>query len=100
LAVEAAEGTDLTIRRAGAMVAGTVVVKASRNHQDPRFDIPAIGPETIAVMRAAAARVIGIDAHRTLLIHRDRMIADADAAGITIVAADAPPLGSPVHAHS
>ncbi len=100
LAVEAAEGTDATIRRAGAMVPGTVVVKVSRNNQDPRFDIPTIGPETIAVMREAAARVIGIDARRTLLLHRDRMIADADAARITIVAADAPPLGSPVHAHS
>lgn len=100
LAVEAAEGTDATIRRAGSMVPGGVVVKASRNNQDPRFDIPAIGPETIAVMREAAARVIGIDARRTLLLHRDRMIADANAAGMTIVAADAPPLGSPVHAHS
>ncbi len=100
LAVEAAEGTDATIRRAGAMVPGGVVVKVSRNNQDPRFDIPAIGPETIAVMREAAARVIGIDARRTLLLHRDRMIADANLAGITIVAADAPPLGSPVHAHS
>jgi len=100
LAVEAAEGTDATIRRAGAMVPGTVVVKVSRDNQDPRFDIPTIGPETITVMREAAARVIGIDARRTLLLHRDRMIADADAAGITIVAADAPPLGSPVHAHS
>jgi hypothetical protein len=48
-------------------------------------------------MRDAAARVLGIDAHRTLVLQRDRMIAEADAAGITIVAADAPPLGTPVH---
>ncbi len=100
LAVEAAEGTDLTIRRAGAIAAGTVVVKVSRNYQDPRFDIPAVGPDTIATMREASARVLGIDAHRTLIIHRDRMIADADAAGITVVAADAPRLGTPVHEHS
>ncbi len=100
LAVEAAEGTDLTIRRAGAIAAGTVVVKVSRNYQDPRFDIPAVGPGTIATMREASARVLGIDAHRTLIIHRDRMIADADAAGITVVAADAPRLGTPVHEHS
>lgn len=99
LAVEAAEGTDLTIQRAGAIAAGAVVVKVSRNHQDPRFDIPAIGPGTIATMREASARVLGIDAHRTLIIHRDRMIADADAAGITVVAADAPRLGTPVDEH-
>jgi hypothetical protein len=97
LAVEAAEGTDATIRRAGAMAAETVIVKASRNNQDPRFDIPVVGPDTIDAMRDVAARVLGIDAHRTLLLHRDRMIAEADAAGITIVAADAPPLGTPVH---
>ncbi|MDR7419940.1 MAG: UDP-2,3-diacylglucosamine diphosphatase LpxI [Armatimonadota bacterium] len=98
LAVEAAEGTDATIRRGGAMVREAVVVKASRNHQDPRFDIPAIGPETVAAMRDVAARVLGIDARRTVLLDRDRMLADADAAGITIVAADVPPLGHPVHA--
>jgi hypothetical protein len=100
LAVEAAEGTDVTIRRGGALAADTVVVKASRNNQDPRFDIPAVGPETIAVMREARARVLGIDAHRTLLLDRQRMIAEADAAGITVVSADAPPLGRPVYAHT
>jgi DUF1009 family protein len=98
LAVEAAEGTDATIRRGGGMVRDAVVVKASRNHQDPRFDIPAVGPGTVAAMRDVAARVLGIDAHRTVLLDRDRMLADADVAGITIVAADAPPLGRPVHA--
>lgn len=96
LAVEAAEGTDLTIRRGGAMAQGVVVVKASRNNQDPRFDIPAVGPETVAVMREAGASALGIDARRTLLLHRERLIASADQAGITIVAADAPPLGTPV----
>lgn len=99
LAVEAAEGTDLTIRRAGAIASETVVVKVSRNDQDPRFDIPAVGPDTITTMRGASARVLGIDAQRTLIIHKDRMIADADAAGITVAAADAPRLGTPVHEH-
>lgn len=97
LAVEAAEGTDATIRRGGAMASDSVIVKASRNNQDPRFDIPTVGPDTIEAMRDAGARVLGIDAHRTLVLHQDRMIAEADAAGITIVAADAPPLGTPVH---
>lgn len=95
LAVEAAEGTDATIRRAGTLARDAVVVKVSRTRQDPRFDIPAVGPDTIAAMREASARVLGIDARRTLLLARDRMIADADAAGIAVVAADAPPLGQP-----
>lgn len=99
LAVEAAEGTDATIRRGGAMAPETVVVKVSRNHQDPRFDIPAVGPETITAMREAGAVALGIDGRRTLLLHRDRVIAEADAAGITVVAADVPPLGTPVHDH-
>jgi DUF1009 family protein len=100
LAVEAAEGTDATIRRGGAMVPDVVVVKVSRNYQDPRFDIPTVGPETIAAMREVSARVLGIDARRTVLLDRGRMIAEAEAAGITVVAADAPPLGNPVHAPS
>jgi hypothetical protein len=96
LAVEAAEGTDATIRRAGAMAPQAVVVKVSRNRQDPRFDIPAVGPDTIAVMREVAARVLCVDARRTLLLDRARMLAAADEAGIAVVALDAPPLGTPV----
>lgn len=96
LAVEAAEGTDATIRRGGSMVPETVVVKVSRPNQDPRFDIPAVGPETIAAMCEVGARALGIDGRRTLLLHRDRVIAEADAADITLVAADLPPLGTPV----
>lgn len=97
LAVEAAEGTDATILRGGAMTPGAVIVKVSRNHQDPRFDIPAVGPDTIAVMREVAASALCVDARRTLLLHRERLIHDADEAGIAVVAADAPPLGTPVH---
>jgi hypothetical protein len=80
------------------MVQGVVVVKVSRRLQDPRFDIPAIGPETIASMREIGARALGIDGRRTLIVHRERVIVEADAAGITIVAADTPPLGAPVDA--
>ena len=98
LAVEAAEGTDATIRRGGAMTPGVVVVKVSRRLQDPRFDIPTIGPETIAAMREAGARALGIDGRRTLVIDRDRLVAEADAAGMTITAADTPSLGTPVDA--
>src|SRR3972149_2308792 len=52
LAVEAAEGTDATIRRGGAMTPAAVVVKVSRPRQDPRFDVPTVGPETIESMEA------------------------------------------------
>lgn len=100
LAVEAAEGTDATIRRGGSMAPETVVVKVSRRNQDPRFDIPAVGPETITAMRQAGARALGIDGRRTLLLDRDRVLAEADAAGITVVAADLPPLGTPVRGHT
>jgi DUF1009 family protein len=98
LAVEAAEGTDATIRRAGAILTGGVVVKVSRRLQDPRFDIPAVGPGTIASMREAGARALAIDGRRTLVVDRARVIADADAAAIAVVAADTPPLGTPVDA--
>ncbi len=100
LAVEAAEGTDATIRRAGAMTKDTVVVKVSRPNQDPRFDIPAVGPETIAAMRDIGASALGIDGRRTLLLDRLRVLAEADAAGIAVVAADLPPLGTPVGDHA
>ncbi|MGH2349880.1 MAG: LpxI family protein [bacterium] len=100
LAVEAAEGTDATIRRAGVMAPEAVVVKVSRPNQDARFDIPAVGPETIQAMRQVGARALGIDGRRTLLLDRARVIAEADAAGISLIAADLPPLGTPVRAHS
>ncbi len=96
LAVEAAEGTDATIRRGGAMAPGVVVIKVSRRLQDPRFDIPAIGPETIASMRAIGARALGIDGRRTLIVDQERVVREANAAGMVIVAADTPPLGEAV----
>lgn len=100
LAVEAAEGTDATIRRGGSMAPQTVVVKVSRPNQDPRFDIPAVGPQTIAVMREVGGRALGIDGRRTLLLDRERVIEEADAAGIVVVADDLPPLGTPVSGHT
>ena len=98
LAVEAAEGTDATIRRGGAMVPESIVVKVSRSNQDPRFDIPAVGLETIRAMRDVGARALAIDGRRTLLLQRDRVIAEAEAGGIAIEAADTPPLGTPIDA--
>ncbi len=94
LAVEAAEGTDAAIRRGGAMAAGAVVVKVSRPQQDPRFDIPTIGAATVEVMYEVRARVLAIEARRTILLDGPRLVATAETAGISVLAVDAPPLGS------
>jgi len=88
VAVEAMEGTDETIERAGRLVGGKrlVVVKVSKPRQDMRFDVPVVGLKTIEVMRRSNATALAIDAGRTLLFDRDALIAAADAAGIAIQA--------------
>ena len=86
VAVEAMEGTDEVISRAGRLAGGGVrVVKVAKPRQDMRFDVPVIGMTTIEQMRAAGATAISIDAERTLVIDGDRVFAAADEAGITIV---------------
>lgn len=97
LAVEAAEGTDAAIRRGGEMAPGTVVVKVSRPQQDPRFDVPTIGPETIETMAAVGARLLALEAGRTIVLDRPRLAAAAEATAITVLAVDAPPLGRSTH---
>lgn len=89
LAVEAVEGTDAAIRRGGELGrGGAVVVKASKPGQDLRFDVPAVGPKTIDLMREVGAKVLAIEAGRTLLLERERLLSAADEAGIIIVAFD------------
>src|SRR5512134_2203506 len=86
VAVEALEGTDACIRRGGELAGeGTVVVKAVKPHQDRRFDLPAVGPDTIAIMRAAKARVLAVEAGATLVMDKDEMVRVADRAGIAVV---------------
>jgi len=87
VAVEAMEGTDATITRAGALAgAGTRVVKVAKPKQDMRFDVPVIGLATIRVMREAGADGLSIDAGRTLVLDgQEAVMAAADEAGITIV---------------
>lgn len=85
VAVEAIEGTDEMIARAGALAGGGVtVVKVARPHQDRRFDLPAIGPGTIEAMRAAGATGLAVEAGSTLVVARARTIEAADRAGIAI----------------
>lgn len=86
VAVEAMEGTDEVIARAGTLAGdGTRVVKVAKPGQDMRFDVPVIGLTTIDVMRKAGAAALSIDAGRTLVLDGGRVFAAADAAGIAIV---------------
>lgn len=88
VAVEAMEGTDETIERAARLADGSslVVVKVSKPRQDMRFDVPVVGLKTVEVMRRYHATALGMDAGRTLLFDRSRVIEAADAAGIAIEA--------------
>jgi DUF1009 family protein len=94
LAVEAAEGTDATIRRGGAMVNGAVVVKAARPKQDARFDLPTIGAHTIALLTELHAAVLAVEAGKTLLLERPQALAAADQAELAIVGVDVASLSS------
>ncbi|MGD2270393.1 MAG: UDP-2,3-diacylglucosamine diphosphatase LpxI [Desulfobacterales bacterium] len=87
LAVEAIDGTDATIRRGGRLGNGTaVVVKVCKPDQDKRFDVPAVGSQTIATMHESNARALAIEAGRAVVFDRQEMIALADSHDISIVA--------------
>jgi DUF1009 family protein len=86
VAVEAMEGTDQMIRRAGELAGGGVrIVKVAKPNQDMRFDVPVVGAATISVMKAAGATTLSVDAGRTLLVDGQAVIDAADDAGIAIV---------------
>jgi len=87
VAVEGIEGTDATIRRAGQLVNGDiVVVKACKPTQDLRFDLPAVGPETIRAIAEVRGRALGIEAGRTIILDRQEMLELADKSDIAVVA--------------
>jgi UDP-2,3-diacylglucosamine hydrolase len=97
VAVEAMEGTDATIERAGQIMASLesdpstlsralTVIKIAKPNQDMRFDVPVIGVNTIEVMRKAGATCLALDAGKCLLLDGDTIITAADAAEIAIVA--------------
>jgi UDP-2,3-diacylglucosamine hydrolase len=99
VALEAMEGTDETITRAGQLMqtmkaqgaASTlardlVVIKVAKPNQDMRFDVPVVGVKTIEVMKSAGATCIAVDAGKCLLIDGDEVLRSADAAAISIVA--------------
>lgn len=97
VAVEAMEGTDATIERAGHIMgslrgeASTLsraltVVKIAKPHQDMRFDVPVVGVKTIAVMQAAGASCLALDAGKCLLLEGEKIVDAANVAGIAVVA--------------
>jgi UDP-2,3-diacylglucosamine hydrolase len=97
VAVEAMEGTDATIQRAGELMASLesdastlsralTVIKIAKPNQDMRFDVPVIGVNTIEVMRNAGATCLAVDAGKCLLLDGAAIITTADAAGVSIVA--------------
>ena len=99
VAVEAMEGTDATIARAGALLAtmegdastlerSLTVVKIAKPKQDLRFDVPVIGITTIETMAKAQATCLSLEAGRTLIFDHERVYALANDAGITIVASE------------
>jgi UDP-2,3-diacylglucosamine hydrolase len=88
LAVEAVEGTDACIARGGALARGgghgPVVIKVLKPGQDLRFDLPAIGPATIAALKAAGCSALAVEAGHTVLLDRDELASAADAARIAV----------------
>ncbi len=87
MAVEAIDGTDSTIRRGGGFCKGSaVVVKVCKPAQDFRFDVPAVGVQTIRSMHEAGATVLVIEAGRSLIFDKEEMIHLADQWGITVMA--------------
>ena len=86
VAVEAMEGTDAVIARAGQLAGrGVRIVKVAKPNQDMRFDVPVVGVSTIEAMKAAGVTLLSVDAGKTLMIDGEAIIKAADEAGITIV---------------
>ena len=91
VAVEAMEGTDEVIARAGTLAGpGVCIIKVAKPKQDMRFDVPVVGLATVKAMRAAGASALSIDAGKTLMFERDELIESADEAGIAIVGRENP----------
>jgi DUF1009 family protein len=89
VAVEAMEGTDAMLRRAASLVNGRplALVKVARRREHLLFDVPVVGLDTIPVMRETGTTVLAVEAERTLMLDRDRLLEAANDAGIAIVGA-------------
>ena len=90
VAVEAMEGTDAMLRRAATLVNGRrmAMVKVARRREHLLFDVPVVGLDTIPAMRETGTTALAVEAGRTLMLDKQKMIEAADAAGIAIVGLD------------
>ena len=88
LAVEAFEGTNAAIRRAGRLSKGSVLFKAAREGHDWRFDIPVVGLKTLKMMKGAGVTAFAFQAGRLILLDREQVIAFANRHGIAVVGID------------
>ena len=87
IAVEAFEGTNQTIKRAGRVgQAGTVIVKVPKEGHDMRFDIPVVGTKTFRVMKKAKVSCLAVEAGKTILLEKEKLIALADELGMAFIA--------------
>jgi DUF1009 family protein len=84
VAVEAMEGTDATVERAGKLIAKGVLVKMMRVDQDPRYDLPTIGPKTIENMALAGLTCLAVEARRTLIVDAEKTFALAASRDIAV----------------
>jgi len=91
VALEAMEGTDAMLRRAASLVSGRrlSLVKVARRREHLLFDVPVAGLSTIPVMRQTGTTVLAVEAGRTLLLDKEKMIAAADDAEIAIIGVEA-----------
>jgi len=96
LAVEAVEGTDACIERTGMLCqkGGWTLVKVAKPDQDMRFDVPTIGPQTIARVRQAGGTAIAIEADMTIVVDQEETVRAAEAAGVAIIALRQPAAAS------
>ncbi|MBI2441452.1 MAG: LpxI family protein, partial [Lentisphaerae bacterium] len=95
LAVEAFEGTDETLTRAGRLGgAGVVVVKIARPDHDLRYDIPVVGLNTLATLKKIKAAVLAVEARRTILLEKELLIAAADQQDLTLIAVETQTINS------
>lgn len=89
LAVEAIDGTNSTLQRGAQLGNGDVVAaKVAKPNQDPRFDVPTVGPDTVRTMAECGVRVLAIEAHNTIVPEFKTMIRLADEADLTLIAVD------------
>ncbi len=93
LAVEAIEGTDAMIARAGTLCrrGGWTLIKLAKPHQDMRFDVPTVGPQTIRSLHDHGASCLAVEAGRTIILDKPDTLALADQLGIAVIGVTAPP---------